>query len=88
MRQPPFKQLIARMGSASQTPGPGRFLAVPVVHLPPGVWAGAVLVGAVSFLCIILLPQLLHQTDILLLHIFKGLACDVHLREESFFFLK
>ena len=49
MRQPLFKQLIARMGGASQTPGPARFPAIPIAHLPPCVWAGAVLVGAVSF---------------------------------------
>lgn len=43
MRQPLFKQLIACMGGASQTPGPARFPAIPIAHLPPGVWAGAVL---------------------------------------------
>lgn len=51
MRRPPFKQLIAHMGGASQTPGPARFPAVPVTHLAAGVRAGAMLVGTVSFPC-------------------------------------
>lgn len=37
---------------------------------------------------IILLPQLLHQADVLLLHVFKGLACDIHFWKQGLFLLQ